>query len=84
MPTRESEDSLSPHGTRWDCRTPQLLQRFAVVGTTTHGRMQPEPVDVGAQFLFEATSLGIAPRSVNTFWPARGPYAIRVLTRSNL
>jgi hypothetical protein len=53
----------------------QLLQRLAVVGAAAHGCVQAKDVDVNAQVLLEASSLGMTPGTVSTFLPARGPKA---------
>jgi hypothetical protein len=54
-----------------------LLQRLPVVGRTAHGSVQADAIAVGTQRLVEAGSLDISPGSINTFWPARGPKAMR-------
>ena len=51
----------------------QLLEPFAARRITSHGGVQIETLHGGAQvFWSEGRPLGTAPRSVSTFWPARG------------
>ena len=54
----------------------QLLQRLPVIGGAAHSGMQAETIDIGAQPLRESFSVRMAPCSVSTFWPLRGPKAM--------
>lgn len=55
----------------------QLLQRLPVVGCAAHGGVQLKPLMSVHSGCLKSPSLGIAPCTVNNFWPVRGPKAMR-------